>query len=215
MSFIKDRLKEIASYYGLSIRALEEKCGLGRGNISNMKDDGALGSDKLSKIFDALPAISPMWLVSGKGSMITELGSTVIATSIKSEDDGIPLIPFEAMAGVFRGEVSVNESQCDRLLIPGVKANFVIPISGNSMEPRYYSGDMVACQSMALDDVFFQWGRVYVVDTDQGVLIKRVTPGSSHDTITLVSENAFYTPFEIPRESIYHIALVKALVRIE
>jgi phage repressor protein C with HTH and peptisase S24 domain len=144
-----------------------------------------------------------------------DASESIVATPANIVDDGIPLIPFEAMAGVFRGEVSVNESQCDRLLIPGVKANFVIPISGNSMEPRYYSGDMVACQSMALDDVFFQWGRVYVVDTDQGVLIKRVTPGSSHDTITLVSENAFYTPFEIPRESIYHIALVKALVRIE
>lgn len=190
---------------------LANHIGVSKATISNWCTRNSLD---FSLLFSFCEHINLDWLITGKGSMM-DASESIVATPANIVDDGIPLIPFEAMAGVFRGEVSVNESQCDRLLIPGVKANFVIPISGNSMEPRYYSGDMVACQSMALDDVFFQWGRVYVVDTDQGVLIKRVTPGSSHDTITLVSENAFYTPFEIPRESIYHIALVKALVRIE
>jgi hypothetical protein len=77
------------------------------------------------------------------------------------------------------------------------------------------SGDMVACTFVTLADLFFQWDSAYIIDTNQGVLLKRVRPGTTPDTITLVSDNPRYLPFEIPRESIYHLALVKALVHIE
>jgi phage repressor protein C with HTH and peptisase S24 domain len=216
MSSILERIKEYIDIKGITIAAFERSVGMSNASFGkSLKNKGAIGTDKLENILTAYPDISPTWLLTGAGSMILDQHAAVVATPVSADDDGIPLIPFEAMAGVFRGEISINESQCERLSIPGVRANFVIPISGNSMEPRYYSGDMVACQSMALDDVFFQWGRVYVIDTEQGVLIKRVTPGSDDATVTLVSENTFYPPFEIPRASIYHIALVKALVRIE
>jgi phage repressor protein C with HTH and peptisase S24 domain len=138
-----------------------------------------------------------------------------VPVAIPSSEGGIPLIPFEAMAGVFSGELSVTEAQCETLIVPGLKADFVIPVSGNSMEPRYYSGDMVACQNVSLSDVFFQWGRVYVIDTNQGVLLKRVKKGSSPATISLVSENPGYEPVEFPRADVHHIALVRGLVRIE
>lgn len=65
---IKDRLKKIAQTKGLSIRSFEESCGLGRGNISNMNQDGSIGSDKLSKIIDTFPEIDLYWLITGKVS---------------------------------------------------------------------------------------------------------------------------------------------------
>lgn len=51
------------------MRAFEEACGLGRGNISNMSQDGSLGSDKLSKIIDAYPEIDIHWLLTGIRSL--------------------------------------------------------------------------------------------------------------------------------------------------
>lgn len=63
---LKDRLKWLAQQKGLSIRAFEEKCGLGRGNVSNMSADGSIGSDKLTKIIDAFPTVDAYWLITGK-----------------------------------------------------------------------------------------------------------------------------------------------------
>ncbi len=83
------------------------------------------------------------------------------------------------------------------------------------MQPRYFSGDMVACKKLSLTDIFFQWGKVYVVDTDQGALIKKVMRGTSDESITLVSENTEYEPFEISRQGIYNIALVMGVIRAE
>lgn len=46
-------------------------------------------------------------------------------------------------------------------------------------------------------------------------MVATARTASPNQTITLVSENPEYAPFEIPRENVIHIALVKALVRIE
>ncbi|MDD4972600.1 MAG: hypothetical protein PHT07_24475 [Paludibacter sp.] len=67
---IKYRFKQVADYYGLSIRKFEEKCNLGGGNISNIGDGGSVGADKLSKISDNCPEINIDWLLSGKGRML-------------------------------------------------------------------------------------------------------------------------------------------------
>lgn len=69
---LKTRIKQIATHYGYSTRKFEEICQLGRGNISNMNEDGALGSDKLSKIIDTLPEVSCEWLLTGRGDMLRD-----------------------------------------------------------------------------------------------------------------------------------------------
>lgn len=83
------------------------------------------------------------------------------------------------------------------------------------MEPLYFNGDYVACEKASLSDVFFQWGKVYVVDTKEGVAIKRIGRGSEKGEILLISENKAYDPISMPVSAIYHIALVKGVVRIE
>lgn len=65
MTTIKERLISIAEFEGLSIRAFEERCGLGRGNISNMGPNSAIGSDKLTKILDTFPDIDLNWILTG------------------------------------------------------------------------------------------------------------------------------------------------------
>lgn len=65
MTTIKERLISIAEFEGLSIRAFEERCGLGRGNISNMGPNSAIGSDKLTKILATFPDIDLNWILTG------------------------------------------------------------------------------------------------------------------------------------------------------
>lgn len=83
MTSIKDRFQQIADYKKVSIRKLEQLFSLNRGNISNISDkNGAIGSDKLSKICENMPEISIEWLLTGKGEMLKDSGS-VISQTIK------------------------------------------------------------------------------------------------------------------------------------
>lgn len=94
-------------------------------------------------------------------------------------------------------------------------ADFLMQVSGNSMAPTYVSGDIVACQRVPMAGLFFQWNKPYVIDTNQGAIIKRIKPGSDTQHVLIVSDNKDYDPFELPYQDIYAVALVIGIIRIE
>lgn len=127
----------------------------------------------------------------------------------------LPLIPIEAMAGYGSGELQVMEYEKEKFIIPTFEgADFLISVRGSSMFPKYNSGDIVGCRKLTID-AFFQWNKVYVLDTTQGALIKRVRKGKDKDHVLIVSENQDYEPFELHRSEIYSIAIVIGVIRLE
>ena len=133
-----------------------------------------------------------------------------------SSSAAIPLINIEALAGFGQGETQVMYDQCDRYVIPAFRdAEFLIMVKGDSMVPTYYGGDLVAAKKLVLDDLFFQWNKIYVLDTCQGALIKRIKRGQDTKHILCVSDNADYDPFELAIEQIYSIAIVVGSLRMD
>jgi hypothetical protein len=94
---MKERLLEIADLLGLSVRKFEHSSGLQRGNISNMSDNGAIGSDKLSKIFDKFPQINPEWLLTGKGAKLRSYSVLGKPKSAEEVHEAIPQKIRDAM----------------------------------------------------------------------------------------------------------------------
>lgn len=223
MGTILSRIQEMASNEGITIGALERAIGASKGVLSRAINNGTdIQAKWLQIIVENYPRYSADWLLSGKGDM---LRNKEVVTQRKAEPalpvpenshEGIPLIPLSAMAGAFTGETSVMEYECERYVIPAFKgADFLIPVKGDSMQPTYYPGDLVACQRVPLDDLFFQWNKTYVLDTKQGPLIKRVRRGSDDEHILIVSDNPTYAPFELSRAQFHGVALVRGLVRLE
>ena len=129
---------------------------------------------------------------------------------------GLPLIPMSAMAGFANGSKEILELECERYVVPNFRgADYLITVKGSSMYPKYNSGDIVACKKLNINDIFFQWNKVYVIDTDQGPLIKRIKKGTDDQHILAVSENADFDPFELHVSKIYSIALVVGCIRME
>lgn len=166
-------------------------------------------------IFSKCEGVSAQWLLTGNGEMIKD-DKREVAHQTENPKEGIPLIPFSAMAGALTGEQSALEYECERYVVPAFhNADFLMPVKGNSMTPTYISGDIVACQRVPLTDLFFQWNKPYVLDTSQGAIIKRIKPGSDKDHVLIVSDNKEYDPFELPYKDIYAVALVIGLIRLE
>lgn len=159
--------------------------------------------------------INPSWLLTGEGTMFKN-ENIEIAQPSENLNEGIPLIPISAMAGPFTTDQQILECDCERYIVPAFKgADYLIGVKGVSMHPRFSPGDIVACKRLAMTDLFFQWNKVYVLDTDQGPLIKRLKPGSDKEHVLVVSDNADYDPFELAINRIYHVALVIGVIRLE
>lgn len=209
----KERIKQYLEFKGISKNKFYSQTGL---SVGFLDSGSSLGVDKARIIINKYPDISLNWLIMGEGEMLSTDSDRQIATAKQTSVGGIPLIPIEAIAGVLSGNsTQIMDRECEHYNIPMFQgAEFLIRISGDSMLPKYYSGDIVACKRLPID-TFFQWNKVYVLDSEQGVIIKRVRPGRDNRHVTLISENTAYAPFELPLEKVYSIALVIGVVRAE
>lgn len=223
---MNDRLKKFLDHEGISVRQFEAVIGSSDGKIAKfIATNSSLKSDTLNAIMEKFPQLSIEWLITGEGTMLkSDAPQESIKPSTSSipiahpvREGGIPLIPIDAMAGFMSGnDITVLEYECEHYVVPMFReADFLIPVKGSSMIPKYNSGDLVACKRLALNDLFFQWNHVYVLDTDQGALIKRVKRAGDNEHILCVSDNEKYDPFELHINQIHAIALVVGVIRLE
>ena len=164
--------------------------------------------DVIESVLNTFPDVSAEWLLRGED-----------VKSIESNREGdlvktLPRIPYNAAAGSLTDAVEgVTEYQCERLPVVAAfpKYDFTMRVSGRSMEPYYYAGDEVAC--LRINEArFLQWGRVHVLDTTQGIVIKKIYENG--DCIRCASFNPEYPDFNVPKADIRSYNLVVGALRL-
>lgn len=182
------------------------KTGLSNGYLDKVKD---LGSEKIESIISNYKDINLEWLVTGKGPMLKE--------SKKDSSIGIPLVSLNAVAGFGNRNFSIKEEDVqERYIVPDFNGiDFMIRVKGNSMVPKFNSGDIVACRIIK-ESRFIQWNKPHVIATrEQGLLCKRLAQSEKQDHLKAISDNKEYPPFDIPQAEITGVALVIGTIRLE
>lgn len=215
-SNIKERVLYIPEFKKISKEKFFANIGVTYGNFKGKAKEKALSSDILAKIVSNNPEFNSTWLLTGEGEM---LKSNLDSTSATFNKKSIPLLPFDTFAGIGSDVEGVSFDAIDeRYVVPlfdGTEIDFMLPVKGSSMYPKYSSGDVVACRLVA-ELLFVQWNKVYVIDTiSQGVIMKRLKKSSDNNMLICKSDNEAYEPFEIPKSDIRNIALVVGVVRLE
>ena len=180
------------------------------------------GRGVLEEILTIFPEVSRPWLYFGEGRMlVADAEKSLLAKEdAPAYEKTLPLIPYDAFAGLPAVDnIGIAFKDCEQYYIPDFisrGADFLIRVSGDSMVPQYLNGDLLAC-TLIKDVLFFQWGKIYVIDTSQGVLVKRIMRIEGDDEhVLLVSENKDkYEPFKFPTSDIRSLAIVVGLIRAE
>lgn len=194
--YLKDALK-------IGQNKFEASCGISRGYISN-NQKGSIGSDIMNKISEAYPDLNLWWLVTGKGEMI-------LAKGMKNETR--PRVPYLAAAGTLTTALDgIGEEACEQVEV--IKAfphyDFTIVAYGDSMLPEIKSGDELACRRVK-DKYELQWGKTYVLDTDDGIVVKNIYDDGEY--VLCKSENPKFKDFRKLKSEIYSISLVVGILR--
>lgn len=119
-----------------------------------------------------------------------------------------PRIPLTAAAGsLSEATRGVTLEECEQMPVISQfpSYDFTMFIKGDSMSPKYESGDEIACRWIN-QARFIQWGKIHVLDTTQGIIVKKVYDDG--DKIRCVSINPEYPPFSIPKEDIHSMSIV-------
>lgn len=183
---------------------LAEDLGIKRTKLANWKNRN---SPNLHVIKSRYPEIDANWLLNPEGPV------KIIDSKPTS---GIPLLQMDAVAGYAAGEF-LDISPAELIYVPEFErlgAEFCVINRGDSMLSRFKNGDILGCRKVVLDS-FFQWGRIFALDTVQGVIIKRVKPCDKKNFVLCVSDNQDFSPFEIQIKDIRAFALVIGGITLE
>ena len=120
----------------------------------------------------------------------------------------VPLLPLDAIGGRLDGFApnGVTISQCETITSPFKNAALAIRVKGQSMSPIYPSGCMLFI--VKNNGGWLDWGKVYVLDTDNGVIVKQLSPsqkGEEYICCKSFNNSPEFAPFDIPHTSIYGI----------
>jgi len=213
MSSILKRIEQISIEETISITRLEKVIGASKGVLSRaLSKNTDIQSKWIESIVENYPRYSAEWLLTGKGPMLKETIDNACMPN-----NAIPLITEDVILKIKDSNFKIpNEDIKQQYVIPDFEnVDFLTPIKGSSMYPKYSPGDLVACRILH-NPKYIQWNKIYIIITkDQGVLYKRLLPSVLKDHYKLVSDNDEYPPFDIPIDEIINIALVIGAIRLE
>ncbi|MFR9165028.1 MAG: helix-turn-helix transcriptional regulator [Dysgonomonas sp.] len=211
ISPIKSRILQFVDTLGISKRDFYKTIEVSRGTLESKT---GITEDVVAKFIANYPEVNIVWLMTGKGEMIKKGDKPILSPKKPiAEEETRPRIPMDAAAGSLTVAADgITIDNCEQL--PVIKAfaryDFTIFARGDSMEPEYNSGDELACIYIR-NSSFIQWGRIHVIDTAQGILVKRIFDGG--DSIICKSDNPNYPDFRIDKSEFYNVALVIGMIR--
>lgn len=133
--------------------------------------------------------------------------------STPDDSPSVLVIPYEARGGTIGDFVQgVQEYDCEKIISPIRGADYAMEVTGDSMSPEYPSGSRVLIKKVS--ETFIAWNEVYVLDTPDGAVIKRVRKTDDPTVVECVSVNPAYQPYTIPKEFIrgwYKVLMVMSL----
>lgn len=204
------------------------------------KRHGKPSFDVVEKV-SAIAEISIEWLITGNGDMlrdsswsnaITSKSNKLISTNMSSEDvveaftetvkntpGAIPLVSEKAVGGFANEHFSIKERDVlAYYVIPKFRylgVDFMIEVVGDSMIPKFYPGDIIACSTIN-HQRYIEWNKCHLIATqDRGLIIKRIMPCSDDEYLTAVSDNKDYPPFNIPKDEITGMARIVGVIHLE
>ena len=213
-SSVKQRLQEFLKSKRISQLEFTRALGVSPTYVGAMRK--GMPASKLKRIGELYPELNREWLLYGEGEMLNTPSSTQMKKIIGDGYETL-LLPIEAFAGGLQmWSEGVGRGECRRIVSPVNGADFAIPIRGDSMEPRFHDGSTLLIKRIN-EKAFIPWGHTMVVDTENGVLIKRVMPdeeSKNGEYIKAESINPAYPSFRIPTSSIFGLYRVMGTVDI-
>lgn len=217
MTNIVSRIEELAINQNITLTALESKIGASKGVLSRaLAKKTDIQSKWIQKIVENYPEVNSEWLLTGKGHMFKQTSHINFLKTVNEEQkQKEQTISLETTSNYQTNKNKIITYKGETFIIPLFKeADYLTDMQGDAMKPTYNSGDLIACKHLALD-TFLQWNKIYVLNTVQGALIKRVRKGSDDNHILLISDNEKYPSFELSRSEITSLAIVLGVIKLE
>lgn len=162
--------------------------------------------DEYRKFVDAYESVKSKILE----NKVTEVKSVVSDDTLYR----VRLIPYEARGGLIGDFVDgVHDYDCETVISPIKGVDFAMTVTGDSMAPEYNPGDRILIKRID-PTLFIEWGRVYVLDTPNGAVLKKLEKADDPGFVTCISINPDVSPFQVSMDAVrgwYRVLMVMSM----
>jgi len=210
---INKRVKNVLIYSGLNQKDFADKIGVSYTTVNEvLNNKKGPGMNVIQGIAFAFVDISKEWLLTGKGSIkLDEVNNSNKGKKTIEPFKSIPYYPsINTSAGL---DFLTDNSQTESIpiSIPNVDVQAFINVFGDSMEPKYCSGEIIGIKEVVKE--FVMYGYAYVVQLADGALyLKYIRKGKDEKHWILASENLVYEPKEYHLSNINKVYIIKAVI---
>lgn len=189
-------VRRIRLKIGISQKELAEKLGVHWRTVQNWEKNGGISQADYTKLCALLPCST---LDEIQGQSKSKVSTPTYSGAV------VPLIPIQAQGGSLNDfTMSVMEFDCEKVLSPIKGVDYAMTVSGDSMSPDYPPGCQILIKRID-ESAFIDWGKVFVLDTINGTIIKKLMPASNPDKVLCVSINKEYPSYEVSLEHVHGI----------
>lgn len=207
------RLEQVIKWTGLSTNAFALGIGLKRSeNLYQIKRGNNGISKELSELIAAkYPAVDRLWLLTGEGTPFEKAGNHGVMCQM-TPASSCPGIPYYN-ADVNRTLTSMSEIKpLYYIHIPSLGAcDFAVTVLGEAMAPEIPGGSIVAVRATTIEMLIP--GEIYIVQTRDFAIVRRVTYKAESDTLDLRAVNSrLFDEIHIGRHLVESLYLVKGVL---
>lgn len=208
---------------GLKQKDLQKMFNIAQPTASNIVTGrDRLGRDKAIEWGNTL-GIDPLWLMTQGEQGIDPTAEplpTTIENTTPEDVINVPVINLDVRGGLLpNNEVDVSQYTIGTMPFSrtiATEGDFVAPVFGDSMSPRYPSGSFVLIRPLPMWREWLELGNTYALElADNRRTIKIVRRGVRADTYRLDCYNPDYDSTEIPLTMIEHVFQVLAVFKRE
>lgn len=203
-------------------KSVAEKLGVTQGTLSKLRRGAMIPSDDLAKRMIIAWGLNEKEFMDLIYKCRRESGAKFFREAKQREEieaaENVevrtkPRLPVSAAADRLTVYIDGSlRSQCQEMSI--IRSfpdyDFTMFIKGNSMEPKYESGDEIALKKT---NSIIEWGKDYVLDTEDGAIFKKIY--EEGENIRCVSYNHDkYPDFIVPKKVIHGYYRFVGLIRV-
>lgn len=209
----------------IGIQDCAEKLGLSRRQLYNLFKQPKINKyyvDKLAEVGIIVRPNDPTMMVVPQPRPIPFRIRQPLQSEMLMPKSGIfpqRAVPYYDL-DVFAGNLTIfnqdgTEAVTDYVNIPGMRdCTLLVNVSGDSMYPTFKRGDVIGLKEIKEKEVL-EYGQPYVLITDENRFLKYVRKAEHKAKWLLKSENPKYDDFEIDKNIVRRVFLVRGIVRSE
>lgn len=209
LNTLEERVRWLIEQKQVSKRQFALEVGIHPSNLSKkLVGEQTWTANDIRKI--CAKGVSPEWLKSGEGEPFLDPQGFVDIRPVGNTKPRLPMKVAAGMIAEYYGGVLRDHCEEMPVIHQFQGYDFTMVVKGDSMEPKYEGGDEIACKAV---NHIIEWGKAYVVDTQDGAFLKRLYPDGD-DKIKCVSYNPEYPDFSVDKLDINGIYRVVGVIRI-